>query len=316
MTVFISFFIMLVLAAGFSIWLASGLAGLVGLTAGVVTFCQSIFVKCLAYSQMAKVAFLWLGALTFAAGLAWGLYKGVGGLLAARRAVKRLPVKAASGSVVLIDDPENRVAFTHGLIRPRIYLSRGLLKGLTRDELKGVFLHELHHKRGHDPLKFFLVNLLKDTFFYIPVARLFSEYVHERSEGEADGSAAVGTMERLSLASALVKVARKNSVSPAYAGSYLTGGPKTERSGRLEARIRRLIEGGRLEVATPGKRALAASLLVAALLLLSFTLPLSAAVGPVEACTPEHCSTHMDMLGEECTAHCEMHSHGTGPHSR
>jgi Zn-dependent protease with chaperone function len=304
---------MLALAAGFSLWLAAGLTGLLGLTEGVVTFCQSIFVKCLAYSHMATVGFLWFGATTFFVGLVRGLYKSFTGIQSAHRAVKNLPVKATAGRVVLIDDTIHRVAFTHGLIRPRIFISRGLIRGLTHDELVGVFLHELHHTRGLDPLKFFLVNLLKETFFYIPLLSHFSEYVRERGEGEADRSAAERMAGPLSLASALVKVARDSSVAPTYAATALTGvsGAKGAGAGRVEARIRRLIDGGGLDLPRPGKRAVAASFLVTAFLLLSFTLPLNAGVHAIEECTTEHCSTHTDRLGADCKTHCELpgHSH-------
>src|SRR3972149_5601477 len=135
MTVLISFSIMLALAAGFSVWVALGLGGLVGLTGGIAAFCQSIFVQCLAYSHVAKVVFLWLGALSFASGLILGFYRGAGRLLRAHMAVKRLPVRATAGSIVLVDI-EKRAAFTHGLLNPKIYLSRGLLKGLEHEELK------------------------------------------------------------------------------------------------------------------------------------------------------------------------------------
>lgn len=302
-------FIILSLAAGFSLWLAwlvSGHSVLLALTYEIALFCQSLMVQCVESLEILKVSFLWLGGAVLMTGLFSAIVKGVLGLIRTRRAIRRLPLKKRAGSIVLIDDKGSRGAFTHGLVRPRVYLSRGLLIALDHEELKGVFLHELHHKRRYDPLRFFFITFVKDAFFYLPVARHLASYVRTRSEGAADDAAVSNMREPYSLAGALLKVARSNSLKTAAASASITG---TAASGSVEARIKRLVYGTRLPPDGPGARSVATSILVAGLILLSLVLPLKTGLGLMKDCSTEHCTLHADRLGSECKVHCEIHDH-------
>jgi Zn-dependent protease with chaperone function len=60
-------------------------------------------------------------------------------------------------------------AMSAGLIRPRIIVSKGLLEQLSKEELKAVLLHELHHCKQKDPLKSFVISIFKDGFGFIPI---------------------------------------------------------------------------------------------------------------------------------------------------
>ncbi len=299
--------IILPLAATFSfwvVWLVSGHSGLIALTYEIALFCQSLMVQCVESLEILKISFLWLGAAVLMVGLVTAVVKGVRGLVKTRRAIRRLPLKRA-GSIVLVDDEGSGAAFTHGLIRPRIYLSRGLIKSLDHDELKGVFLHELHHKRRYDPLRFFFITFVKDAFFYLPVARYLAYYVRTKSEGAADDAAVSNMREPYSLAGALLKVARSNSLKTVAASASITG---TNIDGSVEARIKRLVHGTSLRPGGPGVRAVATSMLVAGLILLSLVLPLkTGALGLLKDCSTDHCTLHADRLGSECKAHCEVH---------
>jgi beta-lactamase regulating signal transducer with metallopeptidase domain len=288
-------------------WLVSGHSGLIALTYEIVLFCQSLMVQCVESLEILKISFLWLGGAVLMTGLFSAVVKGVWGLVKTRRAIRRLPALKRAGSIVLIDDKGSRAAFTHGLIRPRVYLSRGLLIALDHDELKGVFLHELHHKRRYDPLRFFFITFVKDAFFYLPVARYLAAYVRTKSEGAADDAAVSNMLEPYSLAGALLKVARSNSLKIVSASASITG---TAASGSVEARIKRLIHGTGLLPDGPGARSVCVSILVAGLILLSLVLPLkTGALGLLKDCSTDHCTLHADRLGSECKAHCEVHDH-------
>lgn len=69
----------------------------------------------------------------------------------------------------IVLDTDEMTAMAAGLLKPKIIVSTALLKQLSRDEIKAVLLHEFFHCQQRDPLKSFLISLLKDGFGYIPV---------------------------------------------------------------------------------------------------------------------------------------------------
>ena len=299
-------FIILALFAAFTAWSFLGLSGLVVMTVAFARFCHSLLTSCLEYSELMGLGFFWFGGLVLAAGFMYAAIRGTGEALKTRGALKRLPLKDRGGSIVLIDDIASRAAFTHGFLRPRIYISKGLLHSLDRKELLGVFHHELHHRRRFDPLKFFLASFVKDTFFYIPVISYLYAYVRWRCENEADDEVVLRMSEPVSLAGALLKVRRQETaMAPASItghGAYNTGG--------VEARIRRLLTGTEAAFTPPKIRAVVSSLAVSLVLALSFTAPLHAGLNVPDRCTADHCSVHADKPGKDCRTHCEAPSHG------
>lgn len=54
---------------------------------------------------------------------------------------------------------DGAVAFSAGLLRPRIYVSTGLLRRVSGPELEATLLHERAHVRRRDPLRCWLVEL-------------------------------------------------------------------------------------------------------------------------------------------------------------
>lgn len=291
-------FIVLGLSTGVLAWGAWGLPALLSATYQVADFCQSLFVRCLGYAEISKFLFIWSGAGIVMIGLAYGAFRNLTRLSRANKAVKGLPLGKRAGDILLIDDP-SKAAFTHGLFRPRIYVSKGLLNGLEREELKAVFLHELHHKRRFDPLRFFLLSVLKDSFFYLPVIKHWVGNIRAKKEHEADDAASSSNTGRLNLAGALVKVASHNRF--AFVPASITGGSP------VAARIRRLVEGKEANLPHPGLKAIALSVAVAVFLTFSLTMPLSAANSPAKKeCTTNHCSTHIDRLGKTCKTHCDL----------
>jgi hypothetical protein len=278
---------MLSVALGTLLWIAYGLPGLVHLTHHIIDFCQSFFVRCVEYYDILKLVILWSGIALFAGGLAYGVARAAISLIKARRVIKKLPLADRGLSVVLINDLKSRIAFTHGLVRPRIYISKGLLNSLDRGEIKSVFLHELHHKRRLDPLRFFLLNFIRDSFFYLPAVKHLIVLALARKEHEADDAAASSMREPLSLASALIKVAAFNRELAAPAAFTGVGG-----SGSVTGRVRRLVEGTDEKHLLPSARTFAISVLTASFLVLSLAWPLNATFPGAQECSTSHCTDH------------------------
>jgi len=98
-------------------------------------------------------------------------------------------------------------AFCAGLLRRRIYLSRGLVDLLTAAELEAVLRHERHHLRQHDPLRYFVADLLDRLAPLFPVLATLTSRMRINAELSADRAALTHTPVEI-LASALVKVMR------------------------------------------------------------------------------------------------------------
>lgn len=291
------------LAAGtIAAWMVSGAPSVVSLTAGVFEFCQTILVRCVDDLYLVRIGLFWTGGLLLAGGLFHATIRASKNLYRSSKAIKGFN-SIRAGSIVLIRDG-SKTAFTYGLLRPRIYISTGLVSTLTRGELKGVLLHELHHKKRLDPLRFFLFTFIKDLFFYIPAASHLIAGLLALKEKEADDFAAGRMKEPFTLAGALVKVARlKTPAQPAFASGA-----------DAASRARRLVEGKEHRHPLPSIKSMLASVLAA--LVIGFTL-----VGPIWAsykkeCSTDHCAVHINKLGEHCKIHCEVsgahnHAHGS-----
>src|SRR3972149_1737768 len=245
-------------------WAAWSLPGLIHITGSVAEACQTLFVRCVELLSIGKLFFFWSGALLVLSGV---VYAGL------------------------------KAAFTHGLLKPRIYISTGLMKCLSRDELRAVFRHELCHRDKLDPLRFLALGFLWNAFFYIPASGLLVSFSRLKSEHEAD-DAAVKSSEPVSLASAILKVARTSSALPI---ASLAGSQE-----QVTGRIKRLLEGRQPVFSISLSKALP-SAAVAITLFAALSMPLYADMRSHE-CTMERCETHVDMV-DNCRTHCE-----TGPH--
>jgi len=225
-----------------------------------------------------------LPALAFVALVAVGLGSGARALarqvLASRRLARRvrrlasIPPKGLkraaahvglAGRVVLIDADES-FSFVHGVVAPRVVVSRGLLLGASRDELRAVLAHERYHVCNLDPLKTVVLRSLAATLCFIPLLEvLCARYLASR-ELAAD-RCAVTACGRRPLAGALLKVAREPGWAGLNVAAPLGGGEL------LDARVAQLETGaeprlgelglGRVLVSIVGVAALAATYLVA-----------------------------------------------------
>ncbi len=70
----------------------------------------------------------------------------------------------------------DRVAFTAGLIRPRVYIGGDLIADLSADELDAVLLHERRHQQSRDPLRCWLIGLILGAIFWRPMTSVCAYY--------------------------------------------------------------------------------------------------------------------------------------------
>lgn len=125
--------------------------------------------------------------------------------------------------VRILRDP-NVAAFTWGLFRPKVYLSTGLLRSLSREEVLSVLLHEAAHVRRRDPLRGMAVGILSSALWFLPLSSVLQRRFAEASEKAADEDAVKTGVESLHLASILVKVAKTQSSALAAVAPSLQGG--------------------------------------------------------------------------------------------
>jgi len=150
----------------------------------------------------------------------------------ANRAFQGASAGAFAGCRVLpVEEPQ---AFVLGMLKPRVYLSRGLLATLPPDDLRLVLAHEKAHARRRDPLRRFVAAV--GLLFHLPgIAATLDRRLARSQEMTADAEAVPKAEERPRLAEALVRFARLR-VSPATIArmEFL--------SGDLEARVQELLD--------------------------------------------------------------------------
>lgn len=279
-------------------WAAWSLPGLIHFTGSITEACQTLFIRCVELLSIGKLFYFWSGALLVISGIAYAAVKAAAAIIKTNRAVAMLPVsRKGARNLLIIKDDSVKTAFTQGLLRPKIYISTGLVKCLSKEELRAVFLHELCHSRRRDPLKFLAIGFLRNAFFYIPASAILASFSRLKSEHEAD-DAAVRSGEALDIASAILKVARTSAPAPI---ASLAGSQE-----QVTGRIRRLLEGREPVFSISLSKALS-SAAVAIALIASLSMPLYADMRSHD-CTMERCEVHADMV-EDCRTHCETHKH-------
>jgi Zn-dependent protease with chaperone function len=147
---------------------------------------------------------------------------------------------------VRVLDSSAALAFSGGLFRPSIYISRGVVGHLRPQELDAVLLHELEHVRRREPLRRLLAWWLAEGFFFLPVLGWWSGLRRERAELQADQVAIAGRGPR-ALARALLML--EDPASPGWLAAL---------AGATEARVAQLL-GAPLPRRQPGRWLLAAS---------------------------------------------------------
>lgn len=152
------------------------------------------------------------------AGFLLGLVGG-GGLLAAAGKLRRLErstrswrslrrvASADTGGGIRVLETARPVAATVGLLRPAVFLSRGLLGALDPAQQQAVSAHEAAHRRRRDPLRLAVARL--GACCHLPASgRALQRELELAVERAADEAAARSMGDRLTVAEALVAVAR------------------------------------------------------------------------------------------------------------
>jgi Zn-dependent protease with chaperone function len=112
-------------------------------------------------------------------------------------------------SAAKIVEEEGPVLAMSGLFHPRLFISRGILRVLSADELDAALAHEDAHRISRDNAKRFLLLLAPDIFPFLRPLRALERNWAKFTEWAADDQATAGDSRRaLSLAAALVHVAR------------------------------------------------------------------------------------------------------------
>src|SRR6266850_5802496 len=172
-------------------------------------------------------------ALISLVGIGLALFRG----LAAWRATQRLTadwkahgesvrIEAVAVRTYLIEHKFPVIAIV-GVLRPKLFIARRVLKALAPDEVVAALAHESGHLATRDNLKRGLLRACRDALLIIPSGRSLDVAWAEASECAADEYAArEGRETALNLASALVKIARMipGGARPAMpAGVFLIG---------------------------------------------------------------------------------------------
>ena len=115
--------------------------------------------------------------------------------------------------VLKIEMPEV-IAFTAGFSKRMSFISSGMVKELTEDELTVVIKHEKAHAKNNDPLKKWLFSIFAD-FFIASLASRLKLHMTLAIEQLADDAVIDDELTTPFIASTLMKVARLNtSYSP------------------------------------------------------------------------------------------------------
>jgi len=157
--------------------------------AQLIAACRSWALPDLAAASLAVLALGSLGVAVIALALRSALRQ----LRATRRFERGLAVVGT-----LPDDPRVRVvddaapqAFCVGLLRPRVYLSRGAAVLLSEDERHAVLAHEFHHARRRDPLRLLVTRAVGKGLFFLPalgrLARRYAALTELAADEAAEG---------------------------------------------------------------------------------------------------------------------------------
>jgi len=112
---------------------------------------------------------------------------------ATRRMIRSLPVigQLAEHPTVLVVDAAAPIALCAGWLRPRVYVSTGVLDRLSDRELQAVLAHEGQHWALRDPLRLAVGRVLCQALFFLPaIGALHTEYA-DAAELTADAAALV-----------------------------------------------------------------------------------------------------------------------------
>jgi Leucine-rich repeat (LRR) protein/beta-lactamase regulating signal transducer with metallopeptidase domain/tetratricopeptide (TPR) repeat protein len=114
-----------------------------------------------------------------------------------------------SRCVAVIESEAHAAPLTFGTFLPVIIVPRGLLAGLSDEEIRVLLLHELAHIRRRDAPTLMLVSLLRALFFFQPLAWVAARRVSILSERAADDIVLEVTEQPMAYAKTLARLAEE-----------------------------------------------------------------------------------------------------------
>ncbi|MDQ0198962.1 M56 family metallopeptidase [Neobacillus ginsengisoli] len=111
-----------------------------------------------------------------------------------------------SGRDIIVINSNELIALTFGLRNPFILLSTNLIKMLDKTELEAVIYHETAHQKYHDTLKIFVLKMIYEVMWYIPLTKWAYKNFKIIIELVADEYAITRMGSELGLGSALLKL--------------------------------------------------------------------------------------------------------------
>lgn len=178
-----------------------------------------------------------------AIGLSLALWRAAAGWLATRRLIHNWIANAEPLRLDGVSIPAYRLRHQFpvialvGVFRPRLFVADHLVQLLDREEIAAAVAHERAHLAAKDNFKRALLRACRDVLFIAPFGRDLDRAWAEASEAAADERAATESGFTLSLASALVKIARlvPNGIKPTLpAGALLIGDGSSGIANRVE----------------------------------------------------------------------------------
>jgi Zn-dependent protease with chaperone function len=137
---------------------------------------------------------------------------------------------------IFVIDSDELVALTFGLLNPSILLSTSLIEMLDKTELEAVVFHETAHQTYQHPLKIFVLKIISEVMWYIPLTKWAYKNFKIIIELEADEHAITRMGTEIGLGRALLKLIKTH--LDAKTNSLLV--PFTD--GTVDYRLKQLIE--------------------------------------------------------------------------
>jgi Zn-dependent protease with chaperone function len=170
------------------------------------------------------------------------------------RAQRTSPLSAPSGRLssrcLIVIDRAEPLAFSVGLLRPRIVLSRGLVEQVSASELDAILAHEAAHCRARDNLGLLAARVLGRSWRFIPGVGSAAGRFGRAAELAADESARRLTGDALLVAESVHHVAclisrgaaraGRGGFAPSAVSAFASEGGVTERVRALTSEPRRV----------------------------------------------------------------------------
>ncbi|MBH5317097.1 M56 family metallopeptidase [Paenibacillus sp. GSMTC-2017] len=87
---------------------------------------------------------------------------------------------------VIVIREANFKALTIGFFKPIIIISSQVLHDFNKQELESILLHEYHHVLMRDPLKKYIVDVMAEIVFFVPIMKRITGFYHAKAELLAD----------------------------------------------------------------------------------------------------------------------------------